>query len=155
MATSQNLPFELYRTNLELQQRINKLLQDSGQQWLDAGSRMVGDGMSDSRKEVEQLLARQDWQGLAALPVNTFWRQFQQRQGDAETVARLAVEAQTTFSEGLQQALQAWQQDVAGIVADAGKQASAAPTEAWQTLAGAMERWGKPAATAAGKGSRK
>lgn len=160
MATSQNLPFELYRTNLELQQRINKLLQDSGQQWLDAGTRLVGDGMTDSRKEVEQLLAKQDWQALAALPVNTFWRQLQQRQGDAQTVAKLAVDAQTAFSEGLQQAIHAWQTDVASIVADAGKYATTTPTDAWQTLADAMERWGQPfsasgAAASARKGSKK
>lgn len=133
------LPLNLYKANLELQVRINKLLQESARQWLDMGNRLVGDGIAESNAEVESLLQAQDWQKLASLPAETFWRQLQQRFGDSQAATQIAISAQTAFTTGLQQAVQTWQKETASAVGTAANDAALnAANKAWES---AVQQW--------------
>ena len=104
-----NLPLDLYKANLELQARLGKLFQEGGKQWLDYGYRLVNDGIAETDAEIEQVLRSEDWQKLATLPAESFWRQLQQRFGDSQAATQMAVTAQAGFVRGLQEAVQAWQ----------------------------------------------
>lgn len=108
-ATEGILPLHLLKANLELQLRVNRLLQETGHQWLDIASRASSEAIAESGAEIDDVLKAENWQALAALPAEVFWRQFQQRVGDAQAATQVAVGAQTAFAGGLQQAIQAWQ----------------------------------------------
>ena len=109
MSDISKLPLNLYKANLGLQVKLGRLFQESGRQWIDYGYRLVNDGIVESNAEAEALLTAEDWQKLATLPAESFWRQLQQRFGDSQAVAQIAVTAQTGFAHGLQEAVQAWQ----------------------------------------------
>jgi len=115
------LPLALYQANAALQARLGQLLQASGQHWLELGQRLFQDGLADARAGQDQLSrASGDWQALAALPAEAFWRQLQQRFGDQQAATQVAVAAQTAFARGLQEALQAWQEDTVQALEAAG-----------------------------------
>ncbi|MCR6664115.1 MAG: phasin family protein [Luteimonas sp.] len=132
MGTPADLPMQLWKANLDLQLRIGRLLQDSGREWMELGTRAVGETVEEGDAEVRGFLRSGDWQSLAALPVDAFWRQAQQRMGDSQAVTQIAVTAQNAFARGLIEALQDWQKDTARILADAGKGAEA--TADWQAM---------------------
>ncbi len=138
MNTKTELPLELYKANLELQARVNKLIQETGEQWLDLGHRLIGDGIAESNAEIEEVLKADDWQSLATLPAESFWRQVQQRFGDAQAVTQIAVVAQNTFASGLQDAIRTWQQETAqtlgGITGLPGTDALNEMFKPWQAL---------------------
>ncbi|MFT3761332.1 MAG: phasin family protein [Pseudoxanthomonas sp.] len=113
MSNANELPLNLYKANLELQARLGKLLQESSRQWIDYGYRLVNDGIAESNAEIDELLQTEDWQKLATLPAESFWRQLQQRFGDSQAVMQIAAAAQTDFARGLQEAVQAWQKETA------------------------------------------
>ncbi len=117
MSSKTELPLGLFKANLELQARINRLVQQGGQQWLDFGNRLLGDGIAESNAEIDELLKTGDWQTLATLPAESFWRQLQQRFGDNQAAAQIAINAQTAFATGLQEAVQAWQKETAESLA--------------------------------------
>jgi len=114
------LPLSLYQANADLQTRIGALIQDSGRQWLDYARRLVGDCVAEGNAGLQGVLLAQDWQRLAALPADAFWRQLQQRFGDQQATAQAAVAAQTAFANGLQEALGDWQRDTAAALDEAG-----------------------------------
>lgn len=111
MSDISKLPLNLYKANLGLQVKLGRLFQESGRQWIDYGYRLVNDGIVESNAEAEALLTAEDWQKLATLPAESFWRQLQQRFGDSQAVAQIAVTAQTDFARGLQEAVKAWQKE--------------------------------------------
>ncbi len=111
MSINTDLPLNLHKANLELQLRLGRLLQENQRKWLELGSRSLGESIAESSAELEQVLKTQDWQALATLPGEAFWRQLQQRFGDSQAVTQIAVGAQTAFAAGLQDALQAWQKE--------------------------------------------
>lgn len=131
MAPASDLPLALWRANLDLQLRIARLLQDNGREWLDMGLRAVGEGAFEFDAETRALWRGGDWQALAALPVETLWRQLEQRVGDGQALAQVALNAQDTFASGLASALRDWQSQVTRALADAGA-GEASPFEAWQ-----------------------
>lgn len=110
MTNPSELALTLCTANLELQARLLKLFQQNGEQWLDLGYRAIKDGTAESDIEVKQLLDAHDWQTLATLPAESFWRQLQQRFGDSQAAAQIAINSQTSFAAGLQEAVQIWQQ---------------------------------------------
>lgn len=120
MTDPTDLPLALYQANFDLQVRIGELLQDSGRHWLEFGQRLVNDGLVENGAELQQLMAAGDWQKLAALPADAFWRQLQQRFGDQQAAAQIAVAAQSSFARDLQDALSRWQQDTIAAMDDAG-----------------------------------
>ncbi|WP_211369399.1 phasin family protein [Pseudoxanthomonas kalamensis] len=133
MNSKTELPLSLYKANLELQVKIGRLIQESGQQWLDYGNRLIGDSIAESNAEMDELLQAQDWQQLASLPAESLWRQLQQRVGDSQAVAQIAVNAQNAFASGLQQILQDWQYETTHLL---GQEASLMPSvpEGWDDL---------------------
>ena len=113
MSNTTQLPLNLYKANLELQTRIAKLIQEGGRQWLELGQRAIEDGIAECDAEVEEVLKAGDWQALATLPAESFWRQVQQRFGDSQAAVQIAVGAQTAFASGLQDAVRTWQKETA------------------------------------------
>lgn len=103
------LPLELYKTNLQFLARIGKLTQESCLQWVGFRDHLVRDSVRESDAEIESLLDNDNWQNFPTLPAESFWRQFQQRIGDAQAAAQIALGVQTTFAAGLQEALSIWQ----------------------------------------------
>ncbi|KAF1687365.1 hypothetical protein B1992_05165 [Pseudoxanthomonas broegbernensis] len=126
------LPLALYQANLELQARIGRLIQESSRHWLDFGQRLAG-GMAGPEPGLQAMLRSQDWQALASLPAEAFWRQLQPRPDDHVAIAQIAVAAQTAFSRGLQDAVQDWQRRTVGALDDAGLTA-AVSDPAWEAL---------------------
>lgn len=120
MTDPTDLPLALYQANFDLQVRIGELLQDSGRHWLEFGQRLVNDGLVENGAELQQLMAAGDWQKLAALPADAFWRQLQQRFGDQQAAAQIAVAAQSSFARDLQEALARWQQETIAAMDQAG-----------------------------------
>lgn len=114
------LPLALYQANLALQTRLGELVQAGGRHWLEFGQRLVNDGLVENNIELQEILRTLDWQKLAALPADAFWRQMQQRFGDQQAAAQLTVAAQSAFAHELQDALGAWQRDTIAALDDAG-----------------------------------
>lgn len=114
------LPIALYQANLALQTRLGELVQAGGRHWLEFGQRLVNDGLVENSIELQEILRTLDWQKLAALPADAFWRQMQQRFGDQQAATQLAVAAQSAFAHELQDALGAWQRDTIAALDDAG-----------------------------------
>src|SRR5690606_22992339 len=131
-----------------------RLLQDSGREWLELGTRAAGEGAAEFDAEARRLLQAGDWQALAALPVEAFWRQAEQRVGDGQAFARVALQAQESFVQGLAGALGEWQRQLAGAWAAAGMDTRAAPdtVEAWRTLLAGLEQSFTSMAPGAGAG---
>ena len=135
MAPASDLPLALWQANLDLQMRIARLLQDNGREWLDMGLRAVGEGAVEFDAESRALWRSGDWQALAALPVETLWRQLEQRVGDGQALAQVALSAQDAFAGGVASALQDWQATVTRALSDAGVGTAGvglSPFDAWQ-----------------------
>jgi hypothetical protein len=158
MGNVSDLPLRLYKANLELQMRIGRLIQQSGSDWIDLGTQALGEGVAEGEAEASELLRSHDWQGLAAMPVEAFWRQAQQRIGDSQALVQVAVNAQNAFASGLIEAVQDWQRETADALAGAGKttdldEAWHAAFEPWRQFLSSFAPPGKP--PAAGRGPRK
>ena len=136
MDKTSNLPMALLKANLDLQARLGEWLQQGGRQWLEQGTRTAGESAAQFQAEAARLLQAGDWQGLAALPMETFWRQAGQQAGEGEAAAKSALESKQAFVEGLAEALQEWQRDLATAWAVAGIDAGAVPGVAgsWDAL---------------------
>ncbi|HRN61476.1 MAG TPA: hypothetical protein PK743_02890 [Luteimonas sp.] len=141
MSNASNLPLALWQANLDLQQRLGRLVQDSGREWMDLGTRAAGEGAAEIDAEFRKLLRGGDWQALAALPVDAYWRQTEQRIGDAQALGQLALHVQEGFASGLLEAMQDWQAQLAAAWSDAGLDAGNAlpPADAWNTLVAQWE----------------
>lgn len=156
------LPLALYHANTGLQARIGALIQDGSRYWLEFGQRLLNDGIVESGAELQELLRTQDWQKLATLPAEAFWRQLQQRFGDQQAAAQIAVAAQTAFARGLQDAVQDWQRetaealDGAGLAFPVGDPDWSRLFSAWEPLlAGAAPTAKKPTTATAGRPAAK
>ena len=113
MTIQNDIPFELYKANLQFTLRTNKLLKECGQRWLDTFDHVVGESIAESQEEIDKLSLDDNWQSLAAVPGETLVRLMQERVGDAQAVAQAAVTNQTRFLTGLQDAFLIWQRDTA------------------------------------------
>lgn len=109
--TQTDIPFELYKANLQFTLRTNKLLKECGQRWMDTFDHAVGESIAETQQEIDKVSLDDNWQSLAAIPGETFLRLMQERAGDAQAVAQAAVTNQTRFLSGLQDAFLIWQRD--------------------------------------------
>lgn len=150
MTTQSDLPLNLYKANAELQLRISKLVMENWKKWLELSSRAVDDGIAESQSKVEQLLKAQDWQALATMPAETFRRLLQQRMGDSTVNNQIAANVQAHFAQGLQEAIQTWQQDTARALGSVGDVGLA--NTPWNDV---VAQWGKLWPWAEGKGPAK
>lgn len=85
------LPIQLYKANAELQLQITRLLQESGHHWLEAMQQLSAGSMLETTSRIQNLQQAADWQALATLPTEVFWRLSQGRMGDAQAVGQAAV----------------------------------------------------------------
>jgi len=138
MGNASDLALALWKANLDLQLRIGQLIQDSGRDWLELGTRAAGEGTVEFDAGLRKLMRGGDWQALAALPVEAFWRQAEQRVGDGQALNQIALHAQDSFASGVLEALQDWQQALAGawneVDLDLGLDAAPGLAEAWRSL---------------------
>ncbi|CAM3583990.1 Phasin domain-containing protein [Bordetella sputigena] len=114
MAIDNTLPLGLLKASLELHLRIAQLLHENGQRWLELSSRVSQEGIDEYKAEIGNLTQTENWQTLATLPSEAFWRQLQQRFADTQNCTQQAIEAQGAFTNGLQQAIQSWQKAAIG-----------------------------------------
>lgn len=75
------LPIQLYKANAELQLQITRLLQESGHHWLEAMQQLSAGGVLETTSRIQNLQQAADWQALATLPSEVFWRLCQGRMG--------------------------------------------------------------------------
>lgn len=137
-----NLPMALWKANLDLQARLGRLMQEGGQQWLELGTRAASDGAAQFQADARKLLQAGDWQALASLPFETFWRQTEAGLGEGKAAAEAAVQAQERFVAGLGEALQEWQRQLARAWTEAGIDAGIASATAgsWEALLSSMDQ---------------
>ena len=136
----ETLPLDLYKANVELQLRIPRLLQEGGHRWLESVQKSSLRSVEQTTAEIENLLQTGNWQSLATLPADTFWRLFQHGVNDSQAINQLAIEDQTKFTSGLQEALEAWQKSVLAVVSE---------TSAAVPVMDIFKQWGAPWANAA------
>ncbi len=58
--SNETIPLNLFKANLELQLRLQRLVQEDGQQWLENATRAGKDGIAESGAEIENLLGYVD-----------------------------------------------------------------------------------------------
>lgn len=107
MNSNQALPLGLYKANQELQSRISQLIHDCGQQWLDLGWRLTGNGADTDRAGLGTAQACGGWWAPAS-----FWKQLQFDLDYGQAYANLLFQAQATFAAGLHAAIRTWQEEV-------------------------------------------
>ncbi len=134
--SAQTIPLHLLKAQLELQLHLGRLLQESGQQWLEHAARSGPERIAETGSEIEGVQQTSNWQELATLPAQAFWRQTHLRMGHAQALAQTAVASQMALAQGVQQAVQDWQRQVAGALG--GTQGAADTTVPWSDL---LARW--------------
>ncbi len=122
--SNETIPVDLIRANLELQLRLQRLMQENAAQWLQHATHTGRESIAESGAEIESLLTARNWQELATLPAQAFRRRYQQQVGGAQVLTQLAIKNQTSFAQGLQQAIQDWQKSVTQAVAGQAETAS-------------------------------
>ncbi len=143
---SNELPIHLYKANAELQLQITRLLQESSHHWLEAMQQLSAGGVLETTSRIQGIQQAADWQALAALPSEVFWRLCQGRMGDAQAVGQVAAKGQAAFANGLRQALRTWQESVSEAFGTNGDAASF--TQFCQRWA---QPWTAPSAVPQGK----
>lgn len=135
------LPIHLYKANAELQLQITRVLQESGHHWFEAMQQLSAGGMLETTSRIQGLQQAADWQALAALPSEVFWRLCQGRVGDAQAVGQAAAKSQAAFADGLRQALATWQASVSEALGASGDTASFVQlwTQPWTALGAAPQ----------------
>ena len=66
--SNETIPLNLFKANVELQLRLQRLMQENGQQWLENATRAGSESIAESGAEIESLLKAQNWQELARCP---------------------------------------------------------------------------------------
>ena len=132
---SNELPIHLYKANAELQLQITRLLQESSHHWLEVMQQLSAGSVLETTSRIQGLQQAADWQALATLPSEVFWRLCQGRMGDAQAVGQAAVKSQTVFADGLRQSLSAWQESVSEAFGASGDAA---------TFTQLCQRWAQP-----------
>ncbi len=105
-------PSEIYKANVELQQRAIELLQESGRNWVVAVQQFGKGGLSDPTAQIGDRLRTADWQSLTTLSSEAFWPAFRSRLNDVQAANQIALRNQISFATGLQQALRNWHETV-------------------------------------------
>jgi hypothetical protein len=127
--TDKTISLDLYKANAALQLRLTRLLQESGHHWLQSMQQTSAEGLAETSAKIEGLLQSASWQTLATLPSESFWRLL--RASDAKTAQQIALQNQAAFTQGVQQALQAWQEEITRIMAAASDSSRAGLPESW------------------------
>ena len=127
--TDKTISLDLYKANAALQLRLTRLLQESGHHWLQSMQQTSAEGLAETSAKIEGLLQSASWQTLATLPTESFWRLL--RASDAKTAQQIALQNQAAFTQGVQQALQAWQEEITRIMSAESDSSRAGLPESW------------------------
>lgn len=120
MAIDTKTPMALYKANLELVMRLGALLQENRRRWTRFGVASADEAIERTLSETGRLLTSNDWQSLANLPGEAFWKAVQGEPGPMQGALDAAVGNQSAFAQGLQEAFGAWQQQCSEVIRDAG-----------------------------------
>ena len=63
--SAQTIPLHLLKAQLELQLHLSRLLQESGQQWLEHAARNGPERIAETGSEIEGVQQTSSWQELA------------------------------------------------------------------------------------------
>ena len=114
--SNETIPLNLFKANVELQLRLQRLMQENGQQWLENATRAGSVASSCQFWALSRLSISAPDSAMLSLPAQAFWRQFQYHVGGAQALTQVAIKNQTTFTQGLQIAIQDWQKSVTQAV---------------------------------------
>ena len=119
MAFDTKTPLALYKANLEFLMRVGALLQENRQRWTKLGVAGTDEAIQRTLAQTEKLLVSNDWPSLSALPGEPFWKGLEP---DASLRGNFdaAVDSQTTFAKGINDAFAAWREHCADVIRDAG-----------------------------------
>jgi hypothetical protein len=120
MAIDTKTPMALYKANLELVMRLGALLQENRRRWTRFGVASADEAIERTLSETGRMLTTNDWQALANLPGETFWKAVQGEPGPMQGAVETAVGNQSAFAQGLQEAFGAWQQQCSEVIREAG-----------------------------------
>ena len=118
MTQDQNLPLALLRAQSTFWLRTGELMQENRARWLALAEREQHDDATEVHTEADESAPAADWQTLAALPMNAQWRVLKQAVAMAQGLTLTAIQNQTAFSAGMQQALAQWQTETAQALSD-------------------------------------
>lgn len=112
----ETFPINLYKTNIEFQQRITQLLQEYRQHWLAPAQQGNAGAITKTEAQMEDLLQSAGWQSLMSPSPEIFGRLFQASMSRTHTMSQTAIRSHTEFTVGFQHALQDWQTAVTELL---------------------------------------
>ena len=113
-----DIPFELYKANLQFALRTNKLLKECGQHWVNAFGHAAGEQVTATQEQIERVSQNADWHSLATIPGETLLGLMRANTGNEPSMVKTAVANQTRFLSGLQEAFSLWQHDSVKAMGD-------------------------------------
>ncbi|MGC8213166.1 hypothetical protein [Ralstonia pseudosolanacearum] len=112
MDDQSDLPLALYKARLALAQRLFELALSARQRWLALGVELLAEDIASIQAASAALRSAQNWQAVAAIWPNAWWRINQHGVTALEGILRTALSNHTTMAIGTQQAVGQWQQAV-------------------------------------------
>ena len=122
----------LCKANAELQLELGRLLLENAQRNLELLQRGAAQGLADAKAGINGLQGAADWQALTRLPTESLPAAVQRHLAESQTLGQQAVQNQSAFASGVQQALVFWLSTVTHRSAES------------QTVAAAVPDWLKP-----------
>ena len=113
--SNETIPLNLFKANLELQLRLNAWMQENGQQWLENATRAAAKTLPSPAPKSKACSRPRNWQELATLPANLL-ASVPAPRGRRAGAGQVTDQNQTTFTQGLQIAIQDWQKSVTQAV---------------------------------------
>jgi len=113
-------PLALYKANLDLALRVGRLLSEHRRQWARQGLARVDEAVNRTLRESERALAAGDWEQLSKLPGDGFWASIQADADALQASTDAAIAQQSSFANGLQEAVDAWQAACGEAIREAG-----------------------------------
>ncbi len=109
MSLDASIPKALYQANIDLALRIAALLQENGKQWFDLFAEEASTRLEEGLSQAGSFGQGLSLEKLASLPADAATQFLQIDLGRWQTLLSSAVENQSHFAEGVQEALSQWQ----------------------------------------------
>lgn len=114
MSLDASIPKALYQANIDLALRIAALLQENGKQWFDLFAEEASTRLEEGLSQAGSLGKGMSLEKLAALPADAATQFLQIDVGRWQTLLSHAVDNQSQFAHGVQEALSQWQDACSG-----------------------------------------
>lgn len=114
MSLDASIPKALYQANIDLALRIAALLQENGKQWFDLFAEEASTRLEEGLSQAGSLGQGMSLEKLAALPADAATQFLQIDVGRWQTLLSHAVDNQSQFAHGVQEALSQWQDACSG-----------------------------------------